>query len=342
MKSEIHSTRLWTLVCGVVLASATLFSTQFVAAAADSTAKIIVSRTPVILDTDIGDDIDDTWALGLLLKSPELDVKLIVGDQGKAQYRAALIAKFLERTKHSDIPVGIGLEVNAKGGGPQSEWVEGYDLKSYPGRVYADGVQAMIDIIMASSKPVALIGIGPVPNLAAALKKEPRIAERVKFFGMHGSVRRGYGNSTTTSAEYNVKADVKACQSVFTAAWPMTITPLDTCGLVVLKGDVYQKFTASADPVAKAVLENYRIWCAHHEDKNVRDLHANQSSTLFDTVAVYLAMTERLLKVETLGIRVNDEGFTVIDESAKKMRVATEWTDLDAFNQFLVQRLTLP
>ena len=53
-------------------------------------------RIPVILDTDIGDDIDDTWALVLLLKSPELDLKLVVGDQGKPLYRARLIAKLLQ------------------------------------------------------------------------------------------------------------------------------------------------------------------------------------------------------------------------------------------------------
>jgi inosine-uridine nucleoside N-ribohydrolase len=41
------------------------------------------AATPVILNTDIGDDIDDTWALGLLLKCPELDVKLVVGDFGR-------------------------------------------------------------------------------------------------------------------------------------------------------------------------------------------------------------------------------------------------------------------
>src|SRR5471030_1364820 len=51
----------------------------------------------VILDTDIGDDIDDTWALVLLLKSPVLDLKLVVGDYGESQYRARLLAKLLER-----------------------------------------------------------------------------------------------------------------------------------------------------------------------------------------------------------------------------------------------------
>ena len=73
---------------------------------------------PVIFDTDIGDDIDDTWALGLLLRSPELDVKLAVGDNGKPEYRAKLLAKFLERAGRSDVPVGVGLDVNPEKGRP--------------------------------------------------------------------------------------------------------------------------------------------------------------------------------------------------------------------------------
>src|SRR5262245_42941420 len=68
-----------------------------------------VTSIPVIFDTDIGDDIDDTWALGFLLRCPELDVRLVVGDNGKSEYRAKLIAKFLETAGRSDVAVGIGL-----------------------------------------------------------------------------------------------------------------------------------------------------------------------------------------------------------------------------------------
>ncbi|MFH1265900.1 MAG: twin-arginine translocation signal domain-containing protein, partial [Planctomycetota bacterium] len=45
-------------------------------------------KIPVILDTDIGGDIDDTWALVMLLKSPEFDVKLVTSDSGNDVYRA--------------------------------------------------------------------------------------------------------------------------------------------------------------------------------------------------------------------------------------------------------------
>ena len=50
-------------------------------------------RIPVILDTDIGDDIDDTWALAMLLRSPELDVKLIVTDTRNTTTRARIVAR---------------------------------------------------------------------------------------------------------------------------------------------------------------------------------------------------------------------------------------------------------
>jgi hypothetical protein len=136
---------------------------------------------PVILDTDIGDDIDDTWALALLLKSPELDLKLVVGDYGEAPYRARLLAKLLERAGRTNVPVGIGLDIAPRGDGRQAAWVKDYNLQSYPGKVHADGVQAIIDTIMSSPQPVTLICIGPVPNIAEALKREPRIAEHARF-----------------------------------------------------------------------------------------------------------------------------------------------------------------
>lgn len=295
-----------------------------------------VKPVPAILVSDIGDDIDDTWALGLLLKSPELDLKLVVGDYGKAQYRAKLMAKFLQTVGRSDVPVGIGLDIEPKGDGGQAKWLGDYDLKSYPGKVYDDGVQAIVDTIMKSPQPVALIAIGPAPNVAAAFQREPRIAQHAHLYGMFGSVRVGYGGSKTPAPEWNVKADPKACQKVFTAPWEMTITPLDTCGLVILGGERYARVRDSKDPIAAAIVENYRIW-----SKN--DAGAEKhSSTLFDTVAVYLAIRHDLCTMERLGLRVTDDGFTVIDDKAKQINTATAWKDLEAYNDFLVNRLTNP
>jgi len=62
-------------------------------------------KTPVILDTDIGGDIDDTWALAMMLKSPELDVKLVVTATGDTTYRAKIVARMLEIGGRTDVPV---------------------------------------------------------------------------------------------------------------------------------------------------------------------------------------------------------------------------------------------
>jgi len=344
MSFSIHPSvkpRLFRLGLLCVLLAGLLSGALLAAAEPDAAAKAkpAVKKIPVILDTDIGDDIDDTWALGLILKSPEIDLKLVVGDQGKVEYRAKLLAKFLQNAGRTDVAVGKGLDVNAKGDGGQAAWVADYNLKSYPGKVHEDGVQAMIDLIMKSPEPVTLLALGPVPNLKVALEREPKIANKVRVVGMYGSVRKGYENKPQPDPEYNVKCDVKACQAVFNAPWEMVITPLDTCGLIRLKGDKYAKVSASKDPIAATIIQNYRIWLkANNKGQDVPP--EKESSVLFDTVAVYLVMTQSLCKMEDLKIRVNDEGFTVEDPQGKKMSVATEWKNLAAYEDYLVERLT--
>jgi len=294
---------------------------------------------PVILATDIGDDIDDTWALGLLLKCPELKLKLVATEFGKAQYRAKLLAKFLETTGHADVPIAVGPDVEPRGEGGQVEWVKNYDLRSYPGRVHADGVGAMIEVIMGSPEPVTLICIGPMPNVAAALEREPRIAQRARFVGMDGSVRLGYGGAKRLDAEWNVKANPGAARKGLSASWDITITPLDTCGLVTLEGQRYQRLLRARDPVPATIVENYRLWSKASHNAGEAERH---SSTLYDPVAVYLAFDQHFCKMERLGIRVTDDGSTVIDDQAKQMNVATEWRDLDGYRDFLVNRLCGP
>ncbi len=291
--------------------------------------------TPVILATDIGDDIDDTWALGFLLKCPELNLKLVATEYGKANYRAKLLAKFLQTTGRGNIPIAVGPDVEPRGAGDLLKWVNDYDLKSYPVRVHADGIGAIVDAIMNSPEPVTVIAIGPMPNIAAALKREPRIATRARIVGMDGSVRVGYDGSKTPCGEWNVKADAAAARQCFTAPWEMTITPLDTCGLVSLDGARYQRLLQSRDPVASTIIENYRLWSTGKREIDP----SKRSSTLFDTVAVYLAVAQEFCRMERLGLRVTDDGMTIIDPQAKQMNAATAWTNMDGFKDLLVDRL---
>ncbi len=296
-------------------------------------------KMPVIFDTDIGDDIDDTWALAMLLQSPEFDIKLITTAVGDTSAKAKIVAKMLEVAGRTDIPIGIGVpHADKPRGHRQVEWVEDYKLSSYPGTIHQDGVQALIDTIMDCPEPITIIAVGPVPNIASALEREPRIAEKAKFIGMHGSVRRGYDGKREVSKEYNVVTYVKEAQKVFTSGWDMTITPLDTCGIVKLKGAKYKKVFESDKPLARAVIANYRAWTKSQGREEAQVDTA--SSTLYDTVAVYLAISTELVRMERLPIRVTDDGYTIIDENAKTLNCATKWKDLSAFEDFLISRLT--
>jgi len=307
-------------------------------------------KIPLIFDTDICDDIDDTWALAMLIQSPEFDVKLITTSVRNTPSKAKVVAKFLETVGRTDIPIGIGVQHN-EASHRQQAWIEGYELSSYPGKIYEDGVQALIDTIMKSRRPIKLVATGPLPNVAAALEREPRIAEKAEFIGMHGSVRLGYGGSKTPSAEYNVVAFVKEAQKVFTAPWDMTITPLDTCGIVQLKGQKYQKVLNDNSTLTNALIENYRAWYRQgilNENKDISEADLDKrvarklnssSTTLFDTVGIYLAMSTELVKMEKLPIIVTDDGYTRIDDKGKVINCATEWKDLGAFEDLLVDRL---
>lgn len=296
-------------------------------------------KTPTILDTDIGTDIDDTWALAMLLNCPELDPRLIVTVNGDTVYRAHLAAKFLQVAGRTEIPIGIGL------GNPegtlkfQQPWLEGYEVSAYPGVIHENGVQAMIETILASPAPVTVISIGASTNVARALELEPHIAARCRFVGMHGSIHLGYGGAPGAVPEANVISDVPALRKVFAAPWlEKIITPLDTCGLVVLDGDRYQKVFHSPNPMLKALIQNYQIWAKLVTWMTV-DFTEVKSSTLFDTVAIYLAYSQDLLEMEPLSLRITDNGLTLPDPDGDQVLAALHWRSLDAFYDHLVERL---
>jgi inosine-uridine nucleoside N-ribohydrolase len=293
-------------------------------------------KIPVILDCDIGDDIDDTWALVMLLRSPQLDVKLITSTCGKSEYRVKLIAKLLAVAKRTEIPIGHGAG-GRDGDGGQQAWVKDFDLSKYPGKIHQDGVQAIIDAIENSSETNRVISIGPSHTLAAVLEKQPSIAKKAIFVGMQGSVRKGYNGSSAPQPEYNVQADAPAAQKALLAPWQQTIiTPLDTCGVIDLSGEQFKSLRDSKDELVQALIENYRIWAGKTSTDQLE-----KSSILFDTVAIYLAYSgeKPLLEMETLSINVTPDGMTTIDPHGVKMQVATRWKDLEGFKKLLIGTL---
>ena len=295
---------------------------------------------PVILDTDLGTDIDDSWALAMLLKSPELDLKLVTAATGDTRDRAAIAARLLTSAGRTDIPVAIGRD---KGDFTYDRtilpWVADYKLESYP-NVKPDAAAAIVETIMQSPQPVTVIAIAPLTNIGDALALEPRIAQKARFIGMHGSVAVAYGGKPGSSAEWNVIRDVEAARRTFSAPWPKTITPLDTCGDIILDAAFCDRMAASRDPLCREVWESWQIWRSFYEKRPVASLAPSiPSSVLYDTVAVFLAFSRQWLNVKTLNLTVTNDGFTREDPAGHPVDAALTWTDKPAYLEFLKQRL---
>jgi hypothetical protein len=99
----------------------------------------------------------------------------------------------------------------------------------------------------------------------------------------------------------------------------------------------------SSDPLLRGLIEAFGTWC-RNRDGCAKDpaFVAAKSSTLFDCVAVYLAISRDLVKTETTGVRVTDEGMTIPDPAARPLAWATEWQSLDGFEEWLTARLMGP
>ena len=294
---------------------------------------IHAAPAPVILDTDIGSDIDDTWALCMLLGSPQLELKLVTTAFDNTPERTRLVAKILESVGRTDVPIGTGVKTSDRELN-QAAWLGDYSLDNYPGKVHEDGVQALIDTVKASPVPITICVIGGHTNIAAALERAPEIAKKARIVAMAGSVYRGYNGKDSPDPEWNVRCDVPAIRAVFAAPWDIAIAPLDTCGILKLTGERFTQVAQSNAPRAKTVSGNYALW-THRNNYG-----KSESSVLFDTQAVYMCYAEDCLEMKTVKLSIDDKGNTVPDEEhGRPVRCALEWKDRDALEKILVKAL---
>lgn len=326
-----------------VLFVLSVFASLAFAGTAPSPTLGVNARVPVVFVTDIGSDIDDTWALAQILRTPELDLKFVLTETGEARYRAAFVTKLLEIAARTDVPVGLGRDFGpmAEEHRHQGPWLRGYELARFPGTLHEDGIGAFIELVMQSPQPLTVIAVGPVPSLAAALAREPGIAARCRFVGMFGSFHVGYDGAPKPVPEYNVYANVPALRAVLAAPWQdILITPLDTCGTAVIGGENYHRlWSATADPVLRAVIENYCAFAARVPWMHC-DFFATRTTVLFDSVAVHLAVSEEFVEIEPVAFRIEDNGATVPDAAGPfRARVALRWTNLPGFADQLTARL---
>ena len=297
----------------------------------------VKKRIPVILDTDIGNDIDDTWALVFALLRNELDIRLVTTVLGDPIYSAKLIAKLVQVCGKAPIDIGLGKS------GPeparyQGAWVADYDLSSYGCKIYGDGVARMLEVIHECTETVTILGMGPCTNLAEALRRDPRIAEKVRVISIFGGLFRGYFGPEPC-AEYNVHQDMEAAKAVLAGYPHLLISPIDTFFDMVLDGERLERIRRCRDTSApvRAILENFDIWADSYP--LWRDKPRDRTSELCDALPVYLAITNEGLVTRTYRLEIAEKGLTRVSDTGIPVKVAIEWSDRDRMLDFLTDTL---
>lgn len=307
----------------------------------------------VIVDTDFGDDVDDTWALAFLLGLPEVDLRLVVTSSHGVLVRTTILAKFLSLVGAAP-PIGVGLERRGPGDSDRvvlADWADASDLAAYNGTVHLDGVRAIVDEIKIGAQhgeETVVVEIGPRTNLAAALQLEPSIQQHVRVVSMGGSIFGGYNGSNAPSAEWNILADAAAARQVQEAAWPVLTAPLDAARRGQLSGEAMQRLAASSSRLPSVVLSQSRFWlplCPYKEALDGPVCHGDFvrcSSVLYDAVAAVLVLqrSASLLRSEELPVKIHTDGTTSIEAGASLKDWVVDWLDSEGWQELVASTLS--
>ncbi len=284
----------------------------------------------VIIDTDIGDDIDDAFALALALRSPEVEILGVTTTFGDTETRAKLVDRMLGEVGRQDIPVAAGAGAHVDSVFTQRRYAEGghFGRPSHPA-----AVDFMLEQIRRNPGEITLVAIGPLMNLGAAIDRDPatfRQLKRVVLMG--GSIYRSYGDvgyfpAHGPQAEWNIENDIPSAQKLFASGVPLYMMPLDSTQLALDEVNRSILFH-SGTPLTDALTLLYHAW-------------GQQTPTLFDVVTVAYIVNEKVCPVQPMRIRVDEKGFTRVEPGTPNAQVCLD-SNSDIFFRMLMSRIAVP
>jgi purine nucleosidase len=293
---------------------------------------------PVILDTDIGDDIDDALALSFALQSPELKLLAVTTVLQDREGRASLVWKILSLFGRTDIPVGVGAEqpLIAPARTEKVRQLEALGpLDHIPVARMRGGIPLIIDTCLNATGKVTILAIGPATNIALALRAEPRIKEKIeRIILMNGVFFR-------PGLEYNTKRDPEASAIVYGSGVPVTAVGLDVTMQCKLTDADMRRIEQSQLPSAQFLYKLIRIWNGSKDEK---------LPVLHDPLAVGVTFRPGLVSVVSGSVEVESRGepdrtygMTVLRREANgKIRVAEEVSSREFIELFLERVLGPP
>jgi purine nucleosidase len=290
------------------------------------------SKTPekIIIDTDIGTDIDDAFAVALALRSPEVKIVGITTASGDTEARAKILDRMLGETDYKGIPVLAGVPTrfpDPTGAiGPQSKYGE---KSRFAHATHASAVDFSLEEIHKYPGEITLVAIGPLTNLGGVIDKDPQQFRRVKRVvlmggGVGSALDGGWGIEKELRPEYNILGDIHGAQKLFQSGVPLYVMPLNSTANLKLEKAQRDELFAKATPLTESLGLQYLYW-------------GNPTPILYDAMAVGYVIDPHLCPVEPMHIVVDDSGVTRSQEGAPNAQVCLR-SDPNQFFRFYLSR----
>ncbi len=286
-------------------------------------------KMKIIFDTDIAGDIDDAFAQALVMISSEFDVLGITVADGPTDRRARVSCRMLYECGLEGIPVAVGRPTRpGESINPQLTWGEGFDRVRPVGK---SAVDFIIEQLKNYPHQVTIISVGPVTNLGDVIDKDPGAWNLVKgVYSMFGSFYMGYDTGPVPDPEWNVRCDVASAKKFMSSGVPITLAGLDVTTMVKFGPQRRLSLLMRSSPLTDALSALTSLWSLNQPGRD---------PTLFDPVAVSMALNAGFVQTRRAHVTVTEKGYTVIDESLPPNCTIGMSIRKDDFLDWLTRRL---
>jgi purine nucleosidase len=264
----------------------------------------------IVLDTDMGSDVDDALCLALAVAAPEIELVAVTHVCGDTRLRAQISRRLLDLAGRRDVPVYAGRS-QALDGGDRFVWFghEGVGiLDSVPAPVPDDDAVDILCRLLRARADLEVVAVGPLTNVAAALASDAALAKRIAQLTLMGGYVRGvhYGGVTFPPAfDYNLCADPEASRVVLSAGIPTRIIPVDVTMQVWIAERDVRVLAASRAGLPRALAAAVRRWTPGMTNAMVAagaDPAIDNAAFLHDPLALACAYDESFCTFEDLWI----------------------------------------
>ena len=299
----------------------------------------------IIIDTDPG--VDDALAFLLALASPEIQLEALTTTQGNVTLDKATrnAISVLELAHASHIPVASGCMLPLVQPLRASAYVHGESglgdaqlPEPQVKPVAQHAVDYLIERVLAEPGAISIFPIGPLTNIAMAIRKEPRFAEAVKELVIMGGAILEHGN-VTPQAEFNIYVDPHAAHIVFHAGIPITLIPLDVTHKCLLLQEHVDRLMQIRSPISRFIRDVIQVYIKYSSDFGYFGCALHDPLTLATIIAPdLLTLKEYHVDVDISGGVSMGKTFADIINVTKKpanMKVAMDVRGQDFIELFL-------